>query len=280
MDNLFIQYKNSLSSLWDDRTSLKNKHSFHTKVEDIRETIILTGIFLDELKHLEQSPTIVPPLENKVVIESQETINVPVRESTAEFRENEEKFIQKPEGLKLKHEPTIPLKPSYSFSSPIKEKPKEVVEIESDWFEFIIKNGGWVKDIPFRSKKDLFGEDSLISLSIQDNRLEMLAKQLAKEKRMVKDYMVMIKLLIQHSNAQGYITKEELKNLFMQEYKNDKVLIDFVMRYGVKKGLAHQSISSKFHVIIEHLRKQGLVKEFFRNSTYQIYWNFAIYVHH
>lgn len=116
-------------------------------------------------------------------------------------------------------------------------------------------------------------------LNINEYRVDLLAKEITKEKRMAKEIKRMIRILILHSNEQGFITKEDLKNLFMQEYKDVTALNDFAMRYGVKKSMAHQAITSKFHVIFEHLRKQGLIKEFFRDSAYQVYWNFAVYVH-
>jgi hypothetical protein len=159
------------------------------------------------------------------------------------------------------------------------ESKTKIAGKDNDWFEYIVKNGSTVREIPFRTKMDLFGEDSLISLNIHEQRVDKLVNQLAKEKRMAKEFKRMIKILIQNSNSQGFVTKETLKNLYMQEYEDERILSDFAMRYSVKKEHAHQAISSKFHVIFDQLRKHGLLKEFFRNNTFQVYWNFAVFVH-
>lgn len=262
INNIFSNYKNSLSSIWLDSLTLKNKEAFHSKVEEIRETIILTETFLDEMKQIEIKPQNRKFVDNEMDIEMHKTEEIgPVKNQAA------------PLSNPVKQSSTI-LYPSDKYKM---ENKAEVME--SDWFEIIIKNGGWVRDIPFRTKKDLYEEDSLISLSINEKRAEMLAYQLAKEKRMVKEFTIVIKLLIQHSNAQGYVTKEELKDLFMKEYQDEKLLSDYAMRYNVSKTHAHQGISTKFHVILEGLKKNGLIKEFFRNNSYQVYWNFAIFVH-
>lgn len=277
MDNIFTNYRNSLASVWYENLILKNKEVFHAKVEENRETILLTEIFLDEMKLIDSLAK-----ENddfhQPNLEIISPINSLAEENTITSETKDLKEGQKDTGIINTKETlnSMGKGPITGFSLESKTK----IEGKSDdWFEYIIKNGSSVREIPFRTKKDLFGEDSLISLNIYEQRVDKLVNQLAKEKRMAKEFKLMIKILIQNSNSQGFVTKEALKNLYMQEYEDERILSDFAMRYSVKKAHAHQAISSKFHVIFDQLRKHGLLKEFFRNNTFQVYWNFAVYVH-
>lgn len=274
MKNSFTNYRNSLLQLWHDSKLLNNHETFHTEVEKIRETIVWTEMLLDDLEQLNPFVVTEDTLDKRQLEILEPETKPMVSEEKKQKSENVEPVMAK------KEVPTrYPInRVTPNLNTAVKEKNK-IADETNDWFEFIIKTGGAVRNMPFRTKKDLFGEDSIISLSIHEYRVDMLAKQLAKEKRMAVEIKRMIKLLVQNSNAQGYVTKEELKTLFMQEYKDLTNLNDYAMRYGVKKHLAHQAISTKFHVVFELLRKQGLIKEYLRNDAFQVFWNFAVYVH-
>ncbi|WP_099363577.1 hypothetical protein [Fredinandcohnia onubensis] len=259
MERVFTNYRNSLSSIWFENELLQDKELFTLKMEEIRESILLTDTFLKELNQIEhknQDHTTTDEIVQKVkepslTEDNQENNSIPdnAKEQSVNTTRVNNNVVQP------KQEP-------------------------NDWFEFLLKNkAGTIKDIPFMTKKELLGEDSNMALTIHEHRVEMLSSEFAHDKKMTQEFVTIIRLLIENSNSKGYVTKELLKSLYMLRYKDKNRINDYAKRNHISSSKVKQSLSTRFHVVLEQLKKVGLIKEYFRDYEYQIYWNFAIYVH-
>lgn len=274
MRNVISNYRNSLTALWFDFELIKNSESFHFQAEEIREYILLEESFLADMKQIEAHINDFNNQNRNKKIGQEYPELTPLN---AVIKKQEETVIQNLNKFgSMKTESTYA--PSIGRINQVKPD-KVTVEKGKDWFEFIVSSGNSLKDIPFRTKKDLFGDDSTIALGINEYRADLLAKKISNEKRMVPEIKNLIKIIIEQSNSMGYVTKENLKKLFMEQYNSEQAIIDYSSRYSTKKSLVHQAIATKFHVLLGVLSKNGLVKEYFRDNTYQIFWNFAVYLH-
>ncbi|WP_026691864.1 hypothetical protein [Peribacillus kribbensis] len=87
----------------------------------------------------------------------------------------------------------------------------------------------------------------------------------------------MITLILEDSNEAGYVIKDQLKEMFVNEYyKDQESLANYCKRYGVKSLLAKSRMKNQFHTLIELLKKKGVVKEYYKNTGLEIYWNYVI----
>jgi hypothetical protein len=162
----------------------------------------------------------------------------------------------------------------------------EIVE-DTGWFEYFIKSSTRsIKELPFLTKADLEKRVSSQPLRLIEERGKLLAKEIANNSKIETELYVLMKLLIEECTDEGYVTKEELKALFIRAY-DQKKLRDYSLRHGMKgdTALAKSSLLTMFHRLIEQLRKKALIKEYFRqselhpNGAYKVYWNFAIQVY-
>jgi len=270
MQTIFSNYKTSLSSIWFDDEALRDKETFHQKMEEDRRTIVLTQLFYTEMKQV------------RVFIEDKKA----VYRKSKEFDETESihnlGLSDDRNSQEIGREAPLVQQESSHFNKPIEPEVEEEEEEEAnerDWFEIIVNNKGFVQNLPFRTKKEIFGEKSSDTVTINEYRVDMLIKQILNEKRMAKEFKRIIKIIIQYCNEEGYVETEYLKDLFLYEYNNPSSVIDFAMRYGIKKALVRQNVTQKFYVILDHLRKHGLIKEGIAGDTEHLYWNFAVFVH-
>ena len=264
INSSFSSYRNSLADIWQQSELLKDKEVFHSKVEELRNTILLTEKFLSELKDLEQLP------DKKLEFKKSKFIK------NEQFHSIKE---EKNEGNDEQSNAMISPKSIASMGKTDTDK-NDSSDKDNDWFEFIVNEKGSFREIPFYTKQDLFGENTSISLTINKQRLEILVDHLVNYKNWKYEYINMIELLVERCSDEGYLTKEKLKALFMDVYKDDIVLNEFLIRNSIKNiSKAHQTLSTRFHVVLEQLRKQGLIKEIYQWNAYRVYWNFAVFVH-
>ncbi|WP_139325460.1 hypothetical protein [Domibacillus enclensis] len=242
------KFKKAQNDIWSDTELMENKERFYERIEQARETILLTGKFIQDLETLyenvdkEEPDEILPAVPEIKAVEPA----VPVPEKRVQV-------LKKPASTQKE----------YVYTGKVEKE-------TDDWFEYLINSrGSSIQEIPFQSKLDVLGTGYHREIGVHEARLHMLAEKISKDRQMIDVFKTVIRLMIENTNQKGYISKEELRQLFLKDYEKE-------INQNILSG---SKMSTTFTLVMEHLRKSKLIKEFYQENTYRIFWNFGCHIH-